>query len=70
MRGFVQTVVITFHWSHSVARSRAEERAGQGRTGEETLTRVCARQHPDHIEDACGSKTKIHVAIYATEKHF
>lgn len=50
--------------------SGGEGRPGQGRTGEETLTRVCARQHPDHIEDACGSKTKIHVAIYATKKHF
>lgn len=35
MQGFVRAVIITFHWSHSVARCRAEERAGQGTTGQE-----------------------------------
>lgn len=47
MAGFVQTVVITFRWSHSVACSRAEERAGQGSKGEET---PCKRQYDNRYE--------------------
>lgn len=52
-----------------VARSRAEERAGQGRTEEERLTKVplSVMQHQDNVKDTCGSKIKIRAAI-RTEK--
>lgn len=50
MQRFVQTVVITFHWSHTAAGRRVEERADRGRRGEETQLTHRHTQHTQGLQ--------------------